>query len=352
MASPFLLRVLSRHGGDTSKKVWRSTQDQQLRVGSNGLLNMLRSAKHETYWTNEKDIMNALYNHPYCTGIEVEANTSYPHDMMADSSCTVNQNTFTINLSHTQSLTECPLQDNVSSIEMILPYTHESRGDYGNQYLVDVTDAGYDMMKTQNSGGYYARDMSSRVLMRQPSHTFRHHDDMIYLTPVANGEQSFEDVGYHMNLWDQAHLLTVSFRICMPIAIIRQWHNVPRVILPDNDMESYIPETLRYDGGHHHHNGEALSMFSSVLTSSHTAYDMLRTYGVCEYQRNMVLTGAHYVDFIETGTIADYARLFCARNENYRYAEYRQYANTVNVLFRRSHFHDIWNRLMHKRVHS
>lgn len=261
-----------------------------------------------------------------------------------------------------------------------------------NQFLVDITDAQhdfplYDMFETQHNRGWYARDITNdRLLMRQSFYTFAEHkcitpyvqeclpysssayggrvvdsdNSMTYLTPILNGEQSFEDAGYDIHPYDQGQLLTVSFRMRMPISIARQWykHHMLRSEISGRyvsfERMPYVPATLRQgsadikqgsllDAVSSH--DDALKKYMDSINASYDAYDTLGSYGVCNEQRRMVLPAAHYIEFIETGTIGDYANAVRLRLGKGAQAEIQQYAEAIDTLMHRSHFSELWKTL-------
>ena len=70
----------------------------------------------------------------------------------------------------------------------------------------------------------------------------------------------------------------------------------------------------------------------SVYQHCFIAYTQMIDMGVCPEQARMILPQGTYTEFIETGSLAAYARLCKLRLDPHAQAETRAYANAVRKL--------------------
>lgn len=141
----------------------------------------------------------------------------------------------------------------------------------------------------------------------------------------------------------------IRFRLKMPIFIAREWYRhqigfarneVSRRYV-DSDPEFWLPDELRQRdpnkkqgskdekikyNGHciariNNHNNETLKMYKDLLS-----------HGVCPEQARAVLPQSMLTEFIETGSLAAYARLFMLRTDPSAQQEIQDIATQVGNL--------------------
>ena len=139
----------------------------------------------------------------------------------------------------------------------------------------------------------------------------------------------------------------ISFRIKMPIFIARQWfkhmvgftrNEVSRRYVSDKP-EIYSPQEWRKSAPNvkqgssdevHESNEHFKIATDKVMYTALGAYDALIGSGVCPEQARMVLPQAMYTEFIETGSLAAYARLCSLRLDPHAQKEIRMYAESIS----------------------
>lgn len=138
----------------------------------------------------------------------------------------------------------------------------------------------------------------------------------------------------------------VRFHIKMPIFVARQWYK-HTVGLTRNEVsrryvssepEVHLPNKLRQAAANvkqgssldiHHESKELLAAMQESFEKSLLTYRLLIQQGVCAEQARIVLPQAMYTEFIETGSLAAYARICSLRAEKTAQYEIQQYAITV-----------------------
>jgi len=143
----------------------------------------------------------------------------------------------------------------------------------------------------------------------------------------------------------------VRMRIKMPIFIAREWYRhtigfarneVSRRYV-DSDPEFYLPETCRerdpkLKQGSKQETVKDNMLCTNAMRESHEKsfqiYKALMEQGVCPEQARMVLPQSMYTEFIETASLAAYARLCKLRLDPGAQKEIRDYANAVVTLLR------------------
>ena len=138
----------------------------------------------------------------------------------------------------------------------------------------------------------------------------------------------------------------VRMRIKMPIFIAREWYRhtigfarneVSRRYV-DNEPEFFLPEVCRQrdpklkQGSKDFEvkdNTLCQSVMTEVYQHSLNIYKGLLEHGVCPEQARMVLPQSMYTEFIETASLAAYARLCNLRLDPGAQKEIRDYADAV-----------------------
>lgn len=136
------------------------------------------------------------------------------------------------------------------------------------------------------------------------------------------------------------------FRLRMPIWMAREWfrhtigfarNEVSRRYV-DEPPTFFVPEALRTrapskkQGSNddvHPNNGVLLMLMEKETKSANTLYRALLDQGVAPEQARMVLPQSMMTEFIETGSLAAYARLFKLRTGPDAQAEIREVAELV-----------------------
>lgn len=141
----------------------------------------------------------------------------------------------------------------------------------------------------------------------------------------------------------------ITMRIKMPIFIARQWfkhmvgftrNEVSRRYV-DSNPEFYQCGSWRERADNVkqgsketqvENNEVATRICQSVYTTAFNNYNRLLEQGVCPEQARMVLPQATYTEFIETGSLAAYARLCNLRLDPHAQHEIRLYAGATSIL--------------------
>jgi thymidylate synthase (FAD) len=148
------------------------------------------------------------------------------------------------------------------------------------------------------------------------------------------------------NHWTPFSHPQITLRIKMPIFIARQWfkhqvgftRNETSRRYVDSVPELYIPTLWRKRAERVKQGSSDTAVDNShqiewnVKAAAHRAiqlYDDLLTDGVCPEQARMVLPQSMYTEFIETGSLAAYARLCKLRLDPHAQQEVRWYAEEV-----------------------
>jgi thymidylate synthase (FAD) len=141
----------------------------------------------------------------------------------------------------------------------------------------------------------------------------------------------------------------VRFRLKMPIFVAREWfrhqigfarNEVSRRYV-DSDPEFWIPTELRERDADKkqgskdskiQYNGHCIAKIRNHNDGSITLYKELLSHGVCPEQARTVLPQSMMTEFIETGSLAAYARLYSLRNDPHAQKEIREYAKKIGDL--------------------
>lgn len=151
------------------------------------------------------------------------------------------------------------------------------------------------------------------------------------------------------NHWTPFAQPQIRLHIKMPIFIARQWFK-HQIALSRNEIsrryvstapEFFLPSELRLSAENvkqgsseqaHPNNENLLSSINSFYTVAENLYNSLVSQGVCAEQSRMILPQAMYTEFIETGSLAAYARIFGLRAEKTAQKEIQEYAKAVGQL--------------------
>jgi thymidylate synthase (FAD) len=151
------------------------------------------------------------------------------------------------------------------------------------------------------------------------------------------------------NHWTPFSHPQIQLRIKMPIFIARQWfkhmvgftrNEVSRRYVSD-EPELYVPKEWRKKAANvkQGSSDEVVPVVEAngrpvgdTLRIALYAYEDLLSQGVCPEQARMVLPQSMYTEFIETGSLAAYARLAKLRLDPHAQKEIQWYAQAVNDL--------------------
>lgn len=141
----------------------------------------------------------------------------------------------------------------------------------------------------------------------------------------------------------------LRFRVRMPIFVAREWYRhtvgfarneVSRRYV-DSEPTMWVPTTLRErdtnlkQGSKEAaiaNNEEMLSLYRSSMATSLDTYNRLLAANVAPEVARGVLPQSMYTEFIETGSLAAYARLCCLRLDKSAQREIQEYAGAVAEL--------------------
>jgi len=141
----------------------------------------------------------------------------------------------------------------------------------------------------------------------------------------------------------------VRFRLKMPIFVAREWfrhqigfarNEVSRRYV-DNDPEFWMPDELRERDANKkqgskdvkiQYNGHCLARIRKHQEESLELYKYLLEYKVCPEQARAVLPQSMMTEFIETGSLAAYARLYKLRSDPTAQREIQEIAACVGNL--------------------
>ena len=140
----------------------------------------------------------------------------------------------------------------------------------------------------------------------------------------------------------------VRFRLKMPIFVAREWfrhqigfarNEVSRRYV-DSDPEFWVPTLLRERDTNKKQgskdepikgNGYCLAKIRGHTDSSLTLYKELLAHGVCPEQARAILPQSMMTEFIETGSLAAYARLYKLRTDPTAQREIQELAEWVGI---------------------
>jgi thymidylate synthase (FAD) len=181
-----------------------------------------------------------------------------------------------------------------------------------------------------------------------------------------SNELSSGDVKLVKYLADHNHVTPffhpqARFRLKMPIFVAREWfrhqigfarNEVSRRYV-DNDPEFWMPTVLRERDTNKkqgskdtevQYNGHCLAKMELHNDASLALYKDLMKHGVCPEQARAVLPQSMMTEFIETGSLAAYARLYKLRTDPTAQREIQELAGQVGELLAKR-FPVSWNAL-------
>ena len=141
----------------------------------------------------------------------------------------------------------------------------------------------------------------------------------------------------------------IQLRIKMPIFVARQWYK-HQVGLTRNEESRryisdtpacYVPKEWRKAAANVKQGSSAELVdlwpwqqrrLEDSIEHTTTLYDELVASGVCPEQARMVLPQSMYTEFVETGSLAAYARLYSLRSSKEAQKEVRLYAEAVGKI--------------------
>lgn len=143
----------------------------------------------------------------------------------------------------------------------------------------------------------------------------------------------------------------LQFRIKMPIFVAREWYrhqigfarnevsrryvdSTPECYVPqEQDIRERDPKLKQGSKSSIITNSEVVhSWFDDHTKKSITLYENLLQQGVAPEIARTVLPQSMYTEFIETGSLAAYARLYKLRHDPHAQKEIRDYANAIGQL--------------------
>lgn len=183
------------------------------------------------------------------------------------------------------------------------------------------------------------------------------------LTVVNAARVSFDKTSTEMSLKDEKLIAYLAkhnhtspffhpqarFRLKMPIFIAREWfrhqigfarNEVSRRYV-DTDPEFWLPTSLRQRDANKkqgskqeqiQYNGHCLAHIRATNEKSLETYKYLLGHGVCPEQARAVLPQSMLTEFIETGSLAAYARLYNLRTDPSAQKEIQELAEQIGFL--------------------
>jgi thymidylate synthase (FAD) len=158
----------------------------------------------------------------------------------------------------------------------------------------------------------------------------------------------------------------IRFRLKMPIFVAREWfrhtvgfarNEVSRRYV-DDEPEIWIPEELRKRDPNAKQgsqaeaietNEAAVEVYKLTVKVALESYNSLLTSGVAPEIARGILPQAMYTEFIETASLAGYARLCSLRLDPHAQKEIREFAEAVSILMAKQ-FPASWSALTTKWV--
>lgn len=140
----------------------------------------------------------------------------------------------------------------------------------------------------------------------------------------------------------------VQFRIKMPFFLAREWfrhtigfarNEVSRRYV-ETPPEFFLPKYFRKKGGtnkqgsineKHHLSSLAMNEFNAAFEKARSSYKAFLALGIPAEQARLLLPMATYTEFIETGSLYAYARLYKQRIDEGAQLEIREYAAALSV---------------------
>ena len=165
------------------------------------------------------------------------------------------------------------------------------------------------------------------------------------LTLCDNDEKLIRYLAKH-NHWTPFAQVQFKFRISMPIFVARQYFRHQVGLLRNETSRRYVdnpPEFWNPNGAWRGRAEHVKQGSGGLLTGRHTAqtiyenaidvaasrYKMLLDKGVCPEQARAVLPQAMMTEFIETGSLSAYARIYGLRTDAHAQVEIQEYAHAI-----------------------
>jgi thymidylate synthase (FAD) len=141
----------------------------------------------------------------------------------------------------------------------------------------------------------------------------------------------------------------IQFRICMPIFVAREWYRhqigfarneVSRRYV-DEKPECFVPDVLRRRDSNVKQgssnevvadNDKCMDLIQKLQDDSIELYQTLLDHDVCPEQARIILPQSMYTEFIETGSLAAYARLCRLRLDPHAQKEIQVYADMISSI--------------------
>ena len=154
----------------------------------------------------------------------------------------------------------------------------------------------------------------------------------------------------------------IRFRIKMPIFVVREWYR-HTIGFARNEVsrryvtyepEFFVPREFRKrdenvkQGSSSEivdNSDEQVKMMNDYCKKALDYYNSLLNDGVCPEQARMILPQSMYTEFIETASLAGYARLVNLRLDSSAQLEIRKYANIISGILIK-HFPVSWRTLI------
>lgn len=190
---------------------------------------------------------------------------------------------------------------------------------------------------------------AARVSMAKESHWVITDDDSMELRLSERDQNLIRYLARHKH-WTPFSHPQVQLRIKMPIFVARQWfkhtvgftrNEVSRRYV-DDAPEFYVPKEWRKRAKNVKQGSSDEVLQDIPLFNLYTPRDVMRTcgdmyealldQGVAPEMARMVLPQATYTEFIETGSLAAYARLASLRLDPHAQKETRVYAQAVDAI--------------------
>lgn len=158
----------------------------------------------------------------------------------------------------------------------------------------------------------------------------------------------------------------IRFHFRMPLFVARQWFK-HTVGLTRNEISRryvsttptlYTPAELRLaaynvkqgsSSATHPSSNLYIQQIEEIYETTLRLYDNLIAAGVCAEQARMILPQSMFTEFIETGSLAAYARIYSLRAESHAQQEIQVYANAIARCIQ-PHFPVSWHALTSKNI--
>ncbi len=178
---------------------------------------------------------------------------------------------------------------------------------------------------------------AARVSMAKESHKV-----------CADDEKLIRYLAKHKH-WTPFAQVQFKFRISMPIFVARQWtkssvgvirNEVSRRYV-DNPPEFWNPNGAWRGRAEHVKQGSggllpkgtclvAQATYDNAMDAAARSYELLLARGVCPEQARAVLPQSMMTEFIETGSLAAYARIYNLRSDPHAQVEIQDYAHAIS----------------------